>query len=124
MRLALLYDFYGPLLTDKQQRFIELYYHHDWSLGEIASHFRISRQAVYDLLRRAEAALEEYESKLHLVERFWEQRSTIEDLAEVLSQLEEDLEQWLASGEPRLLRTVRARLRSGKKLLQRLQREV
>src|SRR5690606_17932986 len=89
VRLALLYDFYGPLLTEKQRQFIELYYQQDWSLGEIAAHFGVSRQAVYDLLRRAEGALEEYEEKLRLVERFWEQRAAVEAVAEALRQAEE-----------------------------------
>lgn len=124
VRLALLYDFYGPLLTEKQRQFIELYYQQDWSLGEIAAHFGVSRQAVYDLLRRAEGALEEYEEKLRLVERFWEQRAAVEAVAEALRQAEEQLKVWMTSQDPRDLRRLRLRLRRGRRLLQRLQREV
>lgn len=124
VRLALLYDFYGPLLTEKQRQFMELYYQQDWSLGEIAAHFGVSRQAVYDLLRRAEAALEEYEDRLHLVERFWEQRAAVEAVTEALDAAEEQLEAWLTSGDPRDLRRLRLRLRRGRRLLERLHREV
>lgn len=66
-RIALLYDFYGPLLTGKQQSFLELYYEQDLSLGEIAEESGVSRQAVYDLLKRTEHILEGYEAKLGLV---------------------------------------------------------
>ena len=124
VRLALLYDFYGPLLTDKQQQFIELYYHQDWSLSEIAERFRISRQAVHDLLRRAEAALEEYEGKLHLVERFWERRAAVEDLMGIFAKLDEEFEHWMAGGQPECLRRIRSQLRSGRKLLERLANEI
>jgi predicted DNA-binding protein YlxM (UPF0122 family) len=66
-RIAQLYDLYGPLLTPKQQEAVHLYYEQDLSLGEIASECQVSRQAVYDLLRRAEVALEKYEQRLGLL---------------------------------------------------------
>ncbi len=66
-RIAQLYDLYGPLLTPKQQEAVRLYYELDLSLGEIASECEVSRQAVHDLLRRAEVALEKYEQKLGLL---------------------------------------------------------
>ncbi|MEK0316069.1 YlxM family DNA-binding protein [Cohnella sp. 56] len=68
-RMNMLFDFYGPLLTDKQQTFLKFYYHDDYSLGEIAADFEISRQAVYEHLKRAEQALEGYEDKLGLMAR-------------------------------------------------------
>ncbi|MGO4370630.1 putative DNA-binding protein [Paenibacillus sp. YIM B09110] len=66
-RVNLLFDFYEPLLTEKQQTFLKYYFHDDFSLGEIAAEFGISRQAVYDNVKRAEQALEGYESKLNLL---------------------------------------------------------
>lgn len=72
----LLYDFYRPLLSDKQRTFMELYYVEDWSLGEIAENFSISRQAVHDHVKRAEKALTEFEAALHLLEKY-EQRKKL-----------------------------------------------
>ncbi|WP_018132880.1 putative DNA-binding protein [Effusibacillus pohliae] len=68
-RMNLLYDFYGALLTEKQRLFMELYYHDDLSLAEIAEQYHVSRQAVHDNIRRSETQLEEYEQTLRLLER-------------------------------------------------------
>lgn len=68
-RVARLYDFYGPLLTPRQRKWLELHYHHDLSLGEIAEEEGISRQAVYDGLQRAVKALEDYEARLGYLQR-------------------------------------------------------
>lgn len=67
LRVSLLFDFYGPLLTEKQQELVKQYYLEDLSLAEIAEGAGVSRQAVHDLIKRAESALEEYERKLGLV---------------------------------------------------------
>lgn len=66
MRLNILFDFYRSLLTSKQDDYLELYYADDYSLGEIADEFSVSRQAVYDNLKRSTQLLENYENKLHL----------------------------------------------------------
>lgn len=84
-RRSLLFDFYGPLLTKKQQEIYDLYFQQDLSLGEIAELHRVSRQAIYDLLKRTEETLEEYENKLGLVKRH-------NDNMEILKQVEEQLE--------------------------------
>lgn len=67
---ALLYDFYGELLNDHQKSIFEDSILNDLSLSEIASERGISRQAVHDSLKRSNNILEEYEAKLHLVEKF------------------------------------------------------
>ena len=67
---ALLYDFYGELLTDHQRKIYEDAIYNDLSLGEIAADQGISRQGVHDLIKRCDKILLEYEAKLHLVERF------------------------------------------------------
>ena len=67
---ALLYDFYGELLTEHQQNIYEDAVFNDMSLSEIAQEQGISRQGVHDLIKRCDKILLDYESKLHLVERF------------------------------------------------------
>lgn len=67
---TLLFDFYGELLTDKQQQVYQQVMQEDYSLSEVAQQMHISRQGVHDMIRRCRKALEEYEAKLHLVERF------------------------------------------------------
>ena len=61
-----LYGFYGKLLTDKQQQIFELSYYQDWSLAEIAEELHISRNAVFDTLKKVENLLEGFEEKLAL----------------------------------------------------------
>ncbi|MDR0570564.1 MAG: hypothetical protein LBG71_05030 [Clostridiales Family XIII bacterium] len=69
-RMIMLHDFYGGLLTDRQQKIVASYYGDDMSLSEIAEEMGISRQGVHDALRKAAAALEEYEAKLRLLGKF------------------------------------------------------
>lgn len=68
--INLLFDFYGPLLTKKQHDYIKLYYVDDYSLGEISENFNVSRQAVYDNIKRTEKTLEAYEDKIFLYKNF------------------------------------------------------
>lgn len=75
-----LFEFYGDLLTPKQKGYLSLYYGDDYSLGEIADEFEVSRQAVYDNIKRTEKILTDYEKKLHLVENFLLRRELIEQL--------------------------------------------
>ena len=70
-RMAMLYDFYGDLLTDRQKEFYDLYYNEDLSLAEIAENYGISRQGVRDVIVRAAAAMTEIEDKTHLIRRFF-----------------------------------------------------
>ncbi|CAM5187016.1 hypothetical protein UACE39S_04711 [Ureibacillus acetophenoni] len=83
-RMNFLFDFYQALLTDKQRSYMELYYLDDLSLGEIAESYKVSRQAVYDNIRRTEAMLEEYEDKLNLFEKFGHRQEILEKLTEAI----------------------------------------
>ena len=65
-----LYDFYGELLTDHQKQVYEDVVLNDYSLSEVAEEQGISRQGVHDLVKRCNRILQDYESKLHLVEKF------------------------------------------------------
>ena len=66
---TLLYDFYGELLTERQQQVYESVVLEDYSLSEVAEDLGISRQGVHDMIKRCNHTLEEYESRLHLVEK-------------------------------------------------------
>ena len=70
LEVALLLDFYGEMLTEKQREVIDLYYNQDLSLAEIAEIAHITRQGVRDSIKRGEAMLFEFEERLHLAERF------------------------------------------------------
>ncbi|TCS79365.1 YlxM family DNA-binding protein [Pectinatus cerevisiiphilus] len=69
LRLSMLFDFYGALLTEKQQDCLRMHLYQDLSLSEIASLMNISRQAAYDTLHRCEIILENYEMRLNAVEK-------------------------------------------------------
>ena len=84
---SLLLDFYGELLTDKQREYCDLHWNEDLSLAEIAQAGGLTRQGVWDILRRAEAALQSYEEKTGLVRRFLERRDEIAAIREELTEL-------------------------------------
>lgn len=84
---ALLLDFYGTLLTDKQRECLEMYYNEDLSQTEIAERFGITRQGARDFLVRAENTLLEIEDKTKLVGRFHETREVVAALESELSEL-------------------------------------
>jgi len=87
VQIALLFDFYGQLLTDKQMEIVDMYYNNDLSLGEISEQQGISRQGVYDTLKRAEKTLYEYEEKLGLVDRFLKQKESMKKIIEMIDEL-------------------------------------
>lgn len=70
IRITILYDFYGDMLTEKQRDFLNYYYNDDLSLAEIAENEGITRQGVRDAIKRAEAQLYDMEAKLGFVEKF------------------------------------------------------
>ena len=80
---GLLYDFYGELLTPHQRRIYEDAVFNDLSLSEIAQEAGISRQGVHDLIKRCDRTLEEYESRLHLMQRFSQIRQKLERIREL-----------------------------------------
>lgn len=93
VRQALLYDFYGELLTEHQKNIYSDYVLEDLSYTEIGNNEGISRQAVYELIKRCDGILEEYESKLKLVDKFLntnERISRIHDIAAELMESTDD----------------------------------
>jgi predicted DNA-binding protein YlxM (UPF0122 family) len=83
-RMNLLYDFYHALLTEKQRVILEYYFHDDYSLSEIAEQLIVSRQAVFEHIKRAEITLEELETKLGLIDKFEKRRKWIGDIQDQL----------------------------------------
>ena len=75
---SMLLDFYGELLTDKQRECFDLHYNEDLSLSEIAEQLGISRQGVWDNIRRAEASMQEIEEKTGLIRRLEGTRRILE----------------------------------------------
>jgi len=104
-RMNYLCDFYGDLLTPRQQQILDLYYNQDLSLGEISSETDISRQAAHDILKRSEGTLERLEEKLGLYRRFLAQQ---QELAAIVNLLQEGAKQAPGSGE---IREAMARIR-------------
>ena len=80
---TLLYDFYGELLTERQQQDYESVVLEDYSLSEVAEDLGISRQGVHDMIKRCNHTLEEYESRLHLVEKFLCIRKQVQKIKEL-----------------------------------------
>ncbi|MCR4717300.1 MAG: DNA-binding protein [Lachnospiraceae bacterium] len=87
---ALLYDFYGALLTEHQQEVYEDVYFNDMSLSEVAKIHGISRQAVSDLIKRINKILVGYESKLELVKKFNRAKEKVSEIAEIAKELDSE----------------------------------
>lgn len=91
VEIGLLFEQYKDLLTDKQREIVSLYYEEDYSLGEISENLGVSRQGVYDTLKRSEKILREYESKLHLISKLKEQEKFLKYIREKIVDIKEDL---------------------------------
>ncbi len=88
--INMLYDFYGKLLPERQGEFFRLYSEENWSLSEIAQAFGLSRQGVYDSVKKAERSLYEYEEKLGLLARFQRTEQALSRIDRALGQLLEE----------------------------------
>ena len=103
VKQTFLYDFYGELLTKRQRQVYESVVLEDYSLSEVAQELGISRQGVFDMIKRCNKTLEEYEKKLHLVEKFLHIRRKVhqihlltekhgaEDIAKMSNEILEEL---------------------------------
>ncbi len=88
--ITMLLDFYGQLLTQRQLEIMDLHYNDDLSLAEIAEQLEISRQGVFDNIKRGKAALIQFEDKLGLVKKFLEQKHKAENLLKELEQIDKN----------------------------------
>ena len=84
VELSLLFDFYGEMLGEHKKKIFEDYVLNDLSLAEIAEEEGISRQGVHDIVKRCTKQLKEYETALHLVEKFQNMKSKLTKAAELL----------------------------------------
>ena len=87
LELALLFDFFGELLTEKQKEYFDLYHSQDLSLSEIAESEGISRQGVRDIIVRAESILRETEKKTGVVEKYLRDQADIAAIEKLLSEM-------------------------------------
>ena len=99
LEMALLFDYYGGMLTEKQRDCFDMRYNQDLSLGEIADTLGVSRQAVCDNLTRTEATLRRMEENIGCVKRDSIRRNVIHEILDAASVL-------VASSDPAILRSV------------------
>ena len=100
VRRTLLYDFYGELLTDHQKEVYEDAVLNDLSYTEIAGEYGISRQGVYDLVKRCDNILEDYEKKLLLIERFQAVKEKQKDILRICNEIISDTDVPMSEDEP------------------------
>jgi hypothetical protein len=86
--MAMLFDFYGELLTDRQKELFDLYYNEDLSLSEIAENTGITRQGARDAIVRAEDILTEMEEKTGMVARFLRLKQQAEAIQQCADQID------------------------------------
>ena len=89
VRLSMLYDFYGQLLGEHNKQIFEDYILNDLSLGEIAKNTGMTRQGVYDTIKRCSMKLTEYEEKLHIAERFEQTKQMVNQIKELSLQIKQ-----------------------------------
>lgn len=90
-------DWYGSLLTEKQQEICDYYFKEDFSLSEISENYEISRAAVLDTIKRSQKIMEDYEKKLHLIEKYHARKEiygkirtlNIQDVNQYLDEIED-----------------------------------
>ncbi len=87
VELSILFDFYGELLKEHNKQIFEDYILNDLSLSEIADQKGISRQGVYDIVKRCSKQLKEYEEKLNLIKEFNETKEKVNHIKEIAKQL-------------------------------------
>ena len=88
-----LFQLYRNLLTDKQKEIVSLYYEEDYSLGEISENLNVSRQGVYDTLKRSEKTMRDYEKKLHLVSKLQKQEEAVKLVKNRLKSLKDSIKE-------------------------------
>lgn len=112
VRYSLMFDFYGELLTEHQRNVMESFINDDMSYSEIAENLEISRQAVYDLIKRINKQLNSYEDKLHLVEKFIQARDKMDDLTSAISDLRDENMNSVYTGDQSMQKALDKKLKN------------
>lgn len=89
VKKALLYDFYGELLTEHQKKIYTDYILNDIGISEIAAERGISRQGVHELVKRCDKILQDYEDKLHLVDKFLKAKELVSKINQLAGHFDE-----------------------------------
>ena len=90
VKISMLWQIYGKLLTEKQYEYIDYYYNNDLSLSEIAENENITRQAVRDIIKKGERKLFEYEEKLLFMKKTINQEQKIQRVLWNLTKIQKD----------------------------------
>ena len=90
VELSFLFDFYGALLKEEHQRIFEDYVENNLSLSEIAKQRNITRQGIYDIVKRCRKKLREYEDKLQLIGKFRDAREKLEKIEDIANSCENE----------------------------------
>ena len=104
--MTMLFDFYGNILTEKQQCYFDLYYNQDFSLGEIAEQEGISRQGVHDAITRAEALLQQMEDATGCLRRLQSLRAALQEITAAAQSLAQHEDTHVRQNAARILTAV------------------
>ncbi len=88
LKMCVLLDIYGEIITEKQYEVMDYYYNQDYSLKEISEQLNITRQGVRDAIKRAEQSILESEEKLKLSEKFLTNRVKLEKIGVILQEID------------------------------------
>ena len=106
LHMALLFDYYGGMLTDKQRDCFDMRHNQDLSLGEIAEELGVSRQAVCDNLARTEALLRRMEENIGCVKRDMVKRSALREILEAATVLDASSDPAVLEAKQRIIAAV------------------
>ena len=106
--MALLFDYYGSMLTEKQKEYFDMRYNQDLSLGEIGELQGVSRQAVFDNLTRTEALLRRMEDNIGCIKRDLQLRKVLEELQDIAAQLNASSDPQVTNQAKRIIAAVQS----------------
>lgn len=89
VKIGILLETYGKLLTEKQYNLLDDYYNNDYSLSEIAENLGITRQAVRDNLKKGENKLFEFEEKLGIMKTAVKQEKKMQKILSELTKIQD-----------------------------------